>query len=63
MNFREYENNRQDNKNCSLVRKNTYEATRGKSQASILALLILRLFKKNNINKIKGKKKNNQDFN
>lgn len=37
MNFRDHENNRQDNKNCSLVRTNVYEAIRGKSQAAILA--------------------------
>lgn len=40
MNLEENENNKQDNKNCSLLRTNTYEATRDKSQASILAMLI-----------------------
>lgn len=43
MHLEEYENNRQDNKNCSLVRTYTYEATRDKPQASILAMLILGL--------------------
>lgn len=43
MNLEDYENNRQDNRNCSLLKTKTCEAARDKAQASILAMLILGL--------------------